>query len=685
MTLQTFIARTIPTISAVWLNAVDRWTTVQGTASGTANAVIVTLDGVLTGLTFNLASGNKVSFTPITPNTGATTLNIGSTGIQSLVNQFGNPCTGGELSVPVTVQWNGAAWQIIGGSIPPDYARTAAETAAGVTPSSYIYKPGDVRRYGAILNGVADDTAALGRWASVPGLHTFPVNANARITDVVPMVSNSNYEFARGSRIQQNTADRSIFTASGLTNVHIKGGTIQCVTGGNAANVSGVFLLNSNDCSVRECEFIGMQWAAVNLDGCLRCDVSNNYCHNPQHTTVGDRFGIVLYRSHYCIMDSNRIIGGHGGILVQDPLASGVNVPTFNKVRHNIVTDVAVYGIVIYLGGTAPTFNEATDNEVSNVDGTPAIQLATGTGIYCVGSGLGATKVSGNNVRNCCISTTTTTNGPAGITVADVAVTAVMPTVVDNTVSEMAQGDGILIVTSPGGAIVSSNSVIIPASNNGTGPGGATLLGVGIRNFNSDNTIINANNVRHLGSSDAILSVNSATGSAAIVISNNRARAATGNAIRVDRTVAQTHTDLSIVGNTCRSDAAASLITIAGGDRVAIAGNSGASNTGACIAVSASLSTILSGNSMNTNGTNGFTMSGTCTGSYFDKTNRVNGNIANTSVGGVYERFGDAVPAAGSAIIGDRIEKLTATVGQPKGWRCTGGGSPGTFTSEGNL
>jgi len=40
------------------------------------------------------------------------------------------------------------------------YPRTADEIAAGVTPVNYIYTPGDIRRYGASIDGVTDDTAA---------------------------------------------------------------------------------------------------------------------------------------------------------------------------------------------------------------------------------------------------------------------------------------------------------------------------------------------------------------------------------------------------------------------------------------------------------------------------------------------------------------------------------------------
>ena len=41
------------------------------------------------------------------------------------------------------------------------WVRTAAETAAGVTPTHYAYAPGDLRRYGAQCDGETDDTAAI--------------------------------------------------------------------------------------------------------------------------------------------------------------------------------------------------------------------------------------------------------------------------------------------------------------------------------------------------------------------------------------------------------------------------------------------------------------------------------------------------------------------------------------------
>jgi hypothetical protein len=41
------------------------------------------------------------------------------------------------------------------------FGRTTSEIAAGVTPSNYAYQPGDVRRYGAVGDGVTDDLGAF--------------------------------------------------------------------------------------------------------------------------------------------------------------------------------------------------------------------------------------------------------------------------------------------------------------------------------------------------------------------------------------------------------------------------------------------------------------------------------------------------------------------------------------------
>ena len=57
----------------------------------------------------------------------------------------------------------------------PDYDRTAAEIAAGITPTDYRYEPGNVLRYGAIGDDVNDDTTALANAALASRYLYFPV------------------------------------------------------------------------------------------------------------------------------------------------------------------------------------------------------------------------------------------------------------------------------------------------------------------------------------------------------------------------------------------------------------------------------------------------------------------------------------------------------------------------------
>lgn len=68
-------------------------------------------------------------------------------------------------------------------SLEATYERTAAEVSAGVTPTNYGYPPGNVKRYGALGDGVTDDTTAF-------------TNAKASNTYVYVPASTGNYVVA---------------------------------------------------------------------------------------------------------------------------------------------------------------------------------------------------------------------------------------------------------------------------------------------------------------------------------------------------------------------------------------------------------------------------------------------------------------------------------------------------------
>jgi hypothetical protein len=139
MTLQAYVDRVGPVVSAAWLNSVDVLMNSQlvGTDTGVANAYVVALP--LLPNSFTRSVGALVRFTPLNGNTGASTLNAASTGVVAILSQTGTALVGGEIlaSQPTWVQWTGVAWQIVGTGLRPDKTRTAAEIAAGVTPTNY--------------------------------------------------------------------------------------------------------------------------------------------------------------------------------------------------------------------------------------------------------------------------------------------------------------------------------------------------------------------------------------------------------------------------------------------------------------------------------------------------------------------------------------------------------------------
>jgi hypothetical protein len=166
-----------------------------GVDSGAANAYVVALATLQPqpAVAPTLVAGIPVRFIPTHPSTGPSTLNFAGTGAVSIVNPLGAALTGTEIQAqPIELMYNGTAWQILtpstvallnelltqAGIGPVIYPRTAAEIAASVTPSNYAINSDflDPRRYGAIGDGVTDDTAALNRWVAVVNASTNPTS-----------------------------------------------------------------------------------------------------------------------------------------------------------------------------------------------------------------------------------------------------------------------------------------------------------------------------------------------------------------------------------------------------------------------------------------------------------------------------------------------------------------------------
>lgn len=568
---------------------------------------------------------------------------------------------------------------------PPCFPQSDAERDASVTPVNYEYMPGDVRRYGATL-----DTATLTNWAKVGGDLIFPVAGPAVITAAIPLVSNSTITFAKGATIQTSTPNISLFHAQDASNIKITGGHFKQLSGtaGGAAYVGGVALIRCTYCEVSDCEFEGMQWAGVYLDSSNQCDILDNHCHDFQYSAAGDKSDICVYRnSSYNTVRGNRCFGGlqaHHGILVQDPGGVGTFLPQHNKVLDNWVGDHTGYGIAVYIGGAQNSYNQVSGNTVQNITGT-YINGVSGTGIYCVGAGIGGLQVTNNLVRNCCSNTVSATNGPGGITIADLPEGAPRAICSGNTVEGMRQGSGILIVGCSGGAVVSGNNVRMPSNNNGSGPGGGDLLGEGIRNLNSTDVDVTGNIVHNSGSSDAFFSYASARSFNNVNVTGNVFRATSGHALRFFRDGSYIQTDCVISGNQLRTDAGQPGLVVSGTDRIAVTGNNIAANTGPAMVFNACTGTRVANNSCNTNGTIGATLSGACAGSNYEKSNRIPGTVVNTATGFRVEQLLTAVPASGNYVAGDTVWFSTPAAGAAPGAICTTSGAPGVWKAMAAL
>lgn len=91
------------------------------------------------------------------------------------------------------------------------YDQTAAEIVEGITPTSRSYPEGDVRRYGAAMNGVTDDTTAFQRaWKFK---HPYAPPGSTVITGQIPIIANQHAKLD-GTIINITGTTLKVFVAS---------------------------------------------------------------------------------------------------------------------------------------------------------------------------------------------------------------------------------------------------------------------------------------------------------------------------------------------------------------------------------------------------------------------------------------------------------------------------------------
>jgi parallel beta-helix repeat protein len=515
----------------------------------------------------------------------------------------------------------------------PGFAQTDAELAAGVTPTDTSAPLGDPRRYGALLDGAADDTTALRNWARVGGQLTFPAARTALISAAIPLSSQTTISAGPGATLATATTDTSIFTASSGSNIHIAGLSFVQTAAGSKAYVAHVNLNACTNCIIEGCSFQGCQWAGVYLqNGCTYCVVRSNSFRGFLGSIPNQADVCVFQSSSNNVIEGNTMYGGgEHGIICLSPHVAGPFLPSKNLLANNRIGQHTGYGIAVYMPGwsaafsaeiagavltvssvsegslavgqflrspasgapygyiislgsgtggsgtynlsqsssvadgtpvvaTAPidTFNEVSGNYIENIQGTFSTNRSSGAGIYVVGAAAGATRVIGNTIANCCVQTKDRNLAPAGIGISNTLVGCTGAYVANNTVTGMTQGDGILVVACQGGCDVLANKVELPESNNGGGPGGASLLGTGIRIDDSNSVVCRDNDATVLGTGSAIFIYANGVSIADITVSGGHYESASAVTFRVDTAKSRAISNLNVSGVRARNARAGS-------------------------------------------------------------------------------------------------------------------------------
>ena len=338
----------------------------------------------------------------------------------------------------------------------------------------------------------------------------------------------------------------------------------------------------------------------------------------------------------------------------------------------------------------SPTFNKIVGNHVQDIQGDPAINASSGAGYYLTGSGISGVLLDGNTAHNCCVLTTTKSLAPGGIGINGTFPGMVPPLLVDNTITGMRQGAGIYAVNCIGGIALGQNTVQMPVTNDGTGPGGAVMNLSGIEVINgSDFTIDNADVVNY-GTAAALMIFASNRNSDNGTVTGGTFTASSASGIGTSGLGGNTINNIQIGGGARIRTLGASFpgLQISGVVGAVLGGLVVDAAGAPALSISASTGVRVNGGKYSSSGTVNIATTGTCTGGYLDLSADWGTSASKMNNGGTgfaVSWRSNAAPAAGTWAVGDRTEQSVPAVGQPRGWRTTVAGSPGTHVSEGNL
>ncbi|MEY4761263.1 MAG: hypothetical protein RLZZ200_1119 [Pseudomonadota bacterium] len=573
-----------------------------------------------------------------------------------------------------------------------EYDITEAEALSGVTIVNLYYEPGNVLRYGTNTTPGTTDMRVAFQAAMTSSESVYVPSGTYYLSGSVSPLGNSLIRGAgRSSHVIVKDGDAIGFDLTGLTGVEVRDLKFSCNgavgTLGGINGKSPVYLYNSAQCTVENCFFFNVYNVGIRLYDSSNNKIRNNWFGDWYTTSTPNEDSANIFLMGGCsynIIEGNFCIGsGAGtGIVVHDYYLVGKQ-PIGNIINANRVDNKKAYGILVYTTGvgTPNGFDCKTvvsNNTVSNILGD-FILGASGAGIYLQGGG-GAVCV-GNTVYNCCVNTTNFgTLAMAHITASITNGPDTAQILVANNHVHSLRGPGIWAASSTYlGLKVTGNT--IRCDQLAGGDANAIVLS------NSDFSDVTNNAIKQLfGTAIYVTTTGPGPGYNKNINVSGNTIDTLGIGIVFTKIGAGSFRDVIVTNNSLSTgDSGMNFADVAG---MQLSNNNVRSvlypiSVNGCTYVKASANKFEA-----TNGAGFHVFGGVCTGMIVDETNAFIGGtgVQNSSTAAVISQYGNTAPAIGGTwAVGDRVIRLTPVVGQPKGWRCTVAGAPGTWVSEGNL
>jgi parallel beta-helix repeat protein len=541
-----------------------------------------------------------------------------------------------------------------------------------------------VKDFGAVGDGVTNDRAAIQAALNASRFVYFPTpTASYYISDSISVQSNTTvFGDGQSSHIQVPDGTVTCFDLNNVSGVVIRDLKISTKTQTNATAYKAAVLM-SNECRNCLIENIGVfNWGywGVSIFSSSNCIVRG--CRFASwFGTVQDSAGIAIFKT-----SNNNLIEGNycqatsdHGIFMQDPYTN--DTPTGNSIINNYISNAKGDGISVYVTTAYDTQTLISGNRIFDIAGT-TISGQSGHGIYVQSAG--GTIVSDNTITNCCISTAsfeTQVVAAIGVSTGDI---SIYPT---GTINEIIVSDNhITAQRGPGISVQTCDVPVLVQGNHILSTGTAAVRGEAIYCVNADGIQIKDNTIKHANTNYSAINIGASNKNLkGISVVGNRIRGAT-NGISFNPSGTGTFTDCVITNNIVSGLSSTGLFL----NKVS---NSQVSNNNIASTGIVSFLTTSTGVRMTANrfysstGGSSILFTGVNTGSVADESNDFQGTIYNEPGNGtILSRYANTAPgASGDHAAGDRVIQSVPVVGQPKGWRCTVSGNPGTWVSEGNL